>query len=59
VRPTAFSAVIEAFAKETCTCDEMALTIVGSNGMVPVMFGPDVPIIMLDWFWPVLLIIPP
>ena len=38
--PDSFSAVVEAFAKETCTCDEMALAIVGPNGTVPVIFGP-------------------
>ena len=30
--PTAFSAIAEALAKLTCTCDAMALAIVGPNG---------------------------
>jgi hypothetical protein len=38
--PTAFSAVVEALAKVTCTCDEMALAIVGPRGIEPVTFTP-------------------
>ena len=38
--PTAFSAVVEAIAKVTCTCEAMALAIVGPKGIEPVMFGP-------------------
>ena len=39
--PTAFSAIVLALVKLTCTWDAMALAIVGPKATEPVMFGPE------------------